>query len=341
MSRENLAWIRAFAPATVANVACGFDVFGFAVERPADVVAARRREGTGVVLAEVTGDGGRLPRDAEKNSAGVAVRHLLEEAAGGRRLPGVELRLAKALPLASGLGSSAASGVAAVVAVDALLGLGASRESLLRAAVEGERAACGAAHADNAAPSLYGGFVLVRGGREAGALQRPLAGRGGRLQVTELPVPAGLTAVLVRPHAEVETGGARALLGDRIRLEQAVVQWGNAAALVAGLYRADRDLIASALHDAVAEPVRSAAVPGFAEMKAAALEHGALGCSLSGSGPTTFAIFADAAVAGEAAPRMARALRLAADLDCDVYVSKVGAPGARLISEEEDAACAS
>lgn len=334
MSREELAWIRAFAPATVANVACGFDVFGFAVEEPGDVVAARRREGTGVVLSEVTGDGGRLPRDAGRNSAGAAVLHLMREAAGGGRdLPGVELRLAKGLPLASGLGSSAASGVAAVVAVDALLGLGAPRDALLRAAVEGERAACGSAHADNAAPALYGGFVLVRGPH-----QSPPSPRGAL--VTELPVPAGLTAVLVRPHIEVDTGAARALLGDRIGLGQAVTQWGNAAALVAGLFRADHDLIASALHDAVAEPVRSAAVPGFAEVKAAAIESGALGCSLSGSGPTIFAFSRDAAGARVVAAKMEDALRRASGLDCDVYVTPVGAPGARLIAEE-DLRCAS
>ena len=310
-------WIRAFAPATVANVACGFDVFGFALERPGDVVAARRRDEPGVVLSRITGDDGRLPADAEKNTAGVAAQHLLDRLAAGHG--GVELQLTKGLPLASGLGSSAASAVAAAVAVDALLELGASREELLAAAIEGERAATGTAHADNAAAALHGGFVLARHGP----------------RVTELPVPEWLWCALVRPHVEIETGAARAALGDRVGLAEASAQWGNTAALVAGLFRGDGELIASALHDAVAEPVRSPCVPAFAAVKQAALAAGALGCSLSGSGPSIFALCPSGEVAQRCVAAMADPLT-GAGIDYDVYVSAVGAPGARVIEDQGD-----
>jgi homoserine kinase len=327
--------VRAFAPASVSNVGCGFDVFGFAVAGPGDVVEARRREEPGVVVAAITGApeiAGRLPRDPAKNTAAVAAARLLEIAAaeGARVEGGVELRLEKGMPLGSGLGSSAASGVAAAVAVDALLGLGASRETLLAAAVAGEAAAAGAPHADNAAPSLWGGFVLVRPGVGAG-------GGGGdplRPRVTPLPVPAGLACALVRPHLEVETRAARAALGTTVPLAAAVVHWGNTAALVAGLFRADDALIGGALEDLVAEPVRARAVPGFAAVKAAALAAGALGCSLSGSGPTLFALCRGLDLARRVAAAMGEALAAAAGLAGDVFTSPVGAPGARILEPE-------
>lgn len=309
--------VRAFAPGSVSNVGCGFDVFGFAVDAVGDVVEAWRRDEPGVVLAEVVGDDGRLPRQAGANTAGVAAMRLLERA--GRTGDGVELCLAKGMPLASGLGSSAASAVAAVVAVDALLGTGLAKEDLLACAVEGERVACGAAHADNAAPSLYGGFVLVRGGEPP--------------RVDRLPVPAGLTCALLRPHAEVETRAARAALGDVVALDRAVIQWGNTAAFVAALFRGDLELLASAVHDVVAEPLRAAAVPGFAAVTAAARRAGALGCGLSGSGPTIFALCADTALAGTVGAAMSEALHADAGLGGDLFISPVDAPGARLLED--------
>lgn len=312
--------VRAFAPATVSNIGCGFDVFGFAVAGLGDVVEARRRSEPGVELVEVTGDGGALPRRAERNTAGVAALCLLERA-GVDPVTGVELRLHKGMPLASGLGSSAASAVAAAVAVDALLELGLSRRDLLRAALEAERAGCGAAHGDNAAPSLYGGWVMVRGA-------------GDELRVDELPVPEGLFCALVRPHVPVHTGAARALLGEQVSLAAAVRQWGNTAALVAGLFRGDDELLASAITDAVAEPLRSSQVPGFDAMRSAALEAGALGFGLSGSGPTVFALCRGRELAERAAAAMDEA-RAATGVGGDRLVSVVGAPGARLLAPGE------
>ncbi len=236
---------RAFAPATVSNVACGFDVLGFAVAGPGDLVSAEERPEPGIVIAELSGDGGRLPREAERNTAGVATRALLERAGLAGR--GVLLRIEKQMPLASGLGSSAASAVAAVVAVDALFGLGLAKPELLACALEGEKMACGSAHADNAAPSLYGGFVLVRGSESA----------GDPLEVVELPLVPGLTCALVRPHVEVETRGARRVLGDSVPLGAVVRQCGNLAALVAALFRQDFGLLSRSLEDHIAEPKRA------------------------------------------------------------------------------------
>lgn len=316
MAEEEGCWVRAYAPGSVANVGCGFDVFGFALEQPGDVVAVRRRGEPGVVLTGIEGDDGRLPWEAEKNTAGGAAHWILKHFASTGE--GVELRLEKGLPLASGLGSSAASAVAAAVAVDHLFRLGLSRKTLLAAAVEGERAGVGAGHADNAAASLHGGFVLVR--------KDP----GGVFDVLELPVPEDLFCAVVRPYAEVHTGKARQLLGDRVGLAEAVTQWGNTAAFVAALHRGDFDLLRSALHDAFAEPVRSALVPRFLEMKQAALAAGALGCSLSGSGPSTFALTVGRPRAEAVGEAMAQALD--GEVDFDAFVSTVAAPGARILS---------
>lgn len=309
--------VRAFAPATVSNVGPGFDVFGFAVEAIGDVVAARRAATPGVRIARVTGDGGKLPAAAESNTAGIAVAELLRDAPEA----GVELEVHKGMPLASGLGSSAASAVAAVVAVDALLGLGRPRRELLACALEAERRACGAAHGDNAAPSLFGGFVMVRGAGET-------------LRVDPLPVPEDLFCALLHPHVAVPTGEARALLGASVPLAAAIRQWGNAAALVAGLLRDDDELIASALEDAVAEPLRSARVPGFAAMRRAALDAGALGCGLSGSGPTLFALCRGERAAERIAGAMAEALA-PSGVEGDAHVTRVGARGARLLAAGE------
>lgn len=299
-----------FAPATVSNVACGFDVLGFAVEGPGDLVTAELGERPGVTIAELSGDGGRLPREAEKNTAGVATRALLERAGSAA---GIVLRIEKRMPLASGLGSSAASAVAAVVAADALLGLGAGREELLACALEGELLACGSAHADNAAPCLYGGFVAVRANHP--------------LEVVELPVPAGLACALVRPHVAVETRGARLALGDSVPLAAAVRQCGNLAALVAALFRGDLGLLGRSLEDHIAEPKRAALVPGFREVQAAARKAGALGCSLSGSGPSIFALAASLSEAETIAAAMKAALDALA-IPADRLVSPVGARGA-------------
>src|SRR5262245_54942003 len=273
----------AFAPATVSNVACGFDVLGFAIETPGDEVTATLAP-SGVRIDLIEGDGGRLPRDAAKNTAGVAALALLAKL-GERR--GVTLTIRKGLPLSSGLGWSAASAAAAVVAVDAVLGANLPLETLIACAFEGERLGAGSAHADNIAPCLCGGLVLVR--------------RPNPPDIIRLPIPKDLVAVVVHPDLEIETARARALLGTTVPLADAVRQWANLGAFVDGLHRGDLSQISRSLEDSIAEPRRAPLVPGLALIKRGAVDAGALGCGLSGSGPSLFALCVGQEIAADVA----------------------------------------
>jgi homoserine kinase len=316
--------VRVFAPASVSNVGPGFDVLGFALGRPGDVVDAELVDAPGVSIAEVTGDEGWLTRDPARNVAGVAalsvLSRLLEtgrigrgpESPGG---PGVSLRVHKQMPLSSGLGSSAASSVAGAMAVNELFGRPLSRRELLEHALAGERVASGAAHADNAAPSLLGGFVLIRS-------YHPL-------EVIDLPVPPQLRVAVVHPHCRVSTAKARALLRGRgFVIEQTVANLGNLGALVTGLHRGDLEMIGRSIEDRLVEPLRAALIPGFRQVKNAAQQAGALGCSISGSGPSVFALTDSDDAASRVALAMQQAFREAAGLDADSFVGPVNTVGA-------------
>ena len=301
--------VTVFAPATVANVASGFDVLGFALDSPGDAVTVTKSAQKGVQVRSITGDEGRLPKDPRRNTAAVAVAGFLEKTASAF---GIEIELEKRMPLSSGLGSSAASAVAAVTAANLLAGSPLSTRELLPFTMEAERVACGSAHADNVAPSLFGGFVLIRS--------------YDPLDVVQLPVPPGLACAVVHPHAELRTEDARRVLKKEIRLSDATRQWGNLAALVAALFNGDLALLGRSLQDVVAEPARSLLIPGFAGVKAAALSAGALGCSISGSGPSVFALCARR----EDADRVGRAMKEAfssAGLESDLYLSSVNTRG--------------
>jgi len=306
--------VTAFSPATVSNVACGFDVLGFALHEPGDEVTARVTAG-GVQIEDIFGDHGRLPREAAKNTAGVAVLALLAKLEEPR---GVALTIRKGLPLSSGLGGSAASAAAAVVAVDRLLDAKSSIETLIACALEGERLGAGSAHADNIAPSICGGFVLVR--------------RANPPDVVRLPVPNGLTAVVVHPELEIETAKARALLGTSVPLSDAVKQWANLGALIHALHTGDFALLGRSLEDTIAEPRRAPLVPGLSLIKRAAAEAGALGCSLSGSGPSLFALCDNRTTADRVADAMSRAVRTHIGGEPQTYISEVARQGARIIS---------
>jgi len=310
-----MASVTAFAPATVSNVACGFDVLGFALHDPGDEVTARLVAGGGVRIDDILNDDDRLPRDPAKNTASVAAQALLT-LLGERR--GVALTIRKGLPLSSGLGGSAASAVAAVVAVNALLDAQVSLETLMTCAFEGERIGAGSAHGDNIAPAVYGGFVLVR-------VPNPP-------DIVRLPVPPGLTAVVVHPDLEIETSRARALLGTHVPLADAIRQWANLGALVDALHRADFALLSRALEDTIAEPRRASLVPGLAAIKRAAADAGALGCSLSGSGPSLFALCRDAATAQAVAAAMTAEVRRHIGGEPQTYVSPIARDGARVVS---------
>lgn len=306
--------VTAFAPATVSNVACGFDVLGFALDEPGDEVIATLAP-AGVRIDAIDGDGGRLPREASRNTAGVAVLALLNRL-GDRR--GVALSIRKGLPLSSGLGGSAASAVAAVVAVNELLGANASRETLIAAALEGERLGAGSSHADNIAPSICGGFVLVR--------------RASPPDIVALPVPRGLTAVVVHPDLEIETAKARALLGTTVPLADAVKQWANLGAFVHALHQSDFELLSRSLEDSIAEPRRASLIPGLALIKRAAADAGALGCSISGSGPSLFALCRGDETASRVADAMIAAVRTHIGGEPETYISRISGQGARILS---------
>ncbi|MBI4252764.1 homoserine kinase [Candidatus Uhrbacteria bacterium] len=308
--------IKVFAPATVANVGPGFDVFGFAVEQPGDEVVATLSDTRGVRVIEITGDNGLLSKDADKNTAAVAAKGLLEHLGSNQ---GIELSVHKKMPLGSGLGSSAASAVAGVVAANELLGAPLSRRELLPFTMEGERVACGAAHADNVAPSLLGGFILIRS--------------YDPLDVIRIPTPENLWCTVVHPHIEVRTEDARRIMPKEISIPTGIAQWGNTAGLIAGLFANDLELIGRSLVDHVAEPARSQLIPGFTEVKKTALRLGALGSSISGSGPSVFAL----SDSQEKAKRIGQAMHDAwtdrYSLDSDVFVSQINKEGPRIISQ--------
>lgn len=309
--------VRVFAPASVSNLGCGFDIFGMALERPGDEVVVRGVEGSGIVSVSVSGDGGRVPTDPVRNAAALAVDGVLNRLGSAA---GVAIEVRKGIPLASGLGGSAASAVAGAVAADAVLGGNLDRTALLECAMIGERKGSGGDHADNAAPSLIGGFVLVLPGRPP--------------KMVRLPTPDDLMVAVAHPAMEVETRRARMILGDTIPLSAGVQQWGNAAGMVAGLFSGDWELIARCMRDAVAEPVRAQLVPGFEAVKASALEAGAVAAGLSGSGPSVLALCRGRAAAERSATAMAMAFRETAGVSSDLVVSRANAEGARILETE-------
>lgn len=269
-------WTTATAPATVSNLGPGFDCIGLALRGPCDRVRVRERAQPGVEVLRISGDRGRLPLDSSKNTAAVAVTTLLE-----RHAPelGVELELEKGLPLGSGLGSSGASACAAVVAVDALFGLDLGLEAKIDAARVAEGVACGSPHPDNVAPAIAGGIVLIS--------------RLEPLRVLELPVPEGLYLTVYTPGCEVPTAKARAVLPESVPLAACVRQSARLAQLIHALHIGDLHMLGEAIVDEIVEPARAGLIPGFRDAKVACLEAGALACTISGAGPTTFALSSD------------------------------------------------
>ena len=307
--------IRVFAPATVANLGPGFDVLGLALSRPGDELEAELTDHTGVEIAAVTGDGGLLSCDPKKNVAGRAAADVLQRT-GARQ--GVRMWLHKQMPLASGLGSSGASSAAGAVAVNELLGRPLSERDVVLSAMEGERAASGTPHADNVAPSVMGGVVLVRS-------YQPF-------DVIRLPLPEALHISVVHPHCQVSTAEARRLVkGRTYSLDDIVPNLGNVAALVAALCCGELELLGRSVEDRIVEPLRAQLIPGFDRVKQAALEAGGLGCSIAGSGPSVFAFAESMTAAQDVGAAMQAAFRSAAGLESDLFAGKVSSDGARVI----------
>ena len=308
--------VTAFAPASIGNVGVGFDMLGLALGGGAgDTVIAVRSESAGISIDEVRGLDGEihpyLSTDARENTASIAAQALWD-AAGATG--GAALKVHKGVPLQSGMGSSAASAVAAVVAVNALLDEPLDHAELLPYALEGEKYASGGLHADNVAPSLLGGLVLCP------TVLLP--------EVVRLPVPAGVKAVLLHPELQVNTAHARRGLARGYSMQQWLEQQGYLAGFIAGCMAGDVGLIGRTLRDVVIEPQRAAAVPCFEDVKAAAMRAGALGCSLSGSGPSIFALCEERR-AVNLASAMEQACR-ALGIECQSWVSPLDAAGARL-----------
>jgi homoserine kinase len=304
--------VTAFAPASVGNVGVGFDVLGHAITGVGDAVTLRRRAQPGIVITSVAGLLTDLPREPESNSA---TRPLLRMAAEHGIRDGLEVSLHKGIPLGSGMGGSAASAVAAVVAANALWELSLDHSALLEYALEGENAASGAGHPDNAAASLLGGLVLTEPGMPP--------------RCTRLPVPDGVACVLCHPALEVRTRDARRILAPTVSLEGWVRQSAWLAGFIAGCVRNDLAQVGRCLQDEIIWPQRAGLVRGATEALAAARAAGALGGSLSGSGPSVFAWTPSARAAAVAAAFQASFQ--ASGVASEVWISSPDAPGAHIV----------
>lgn len=305
----------AFAPASIGNLGVGFDMLGLAIAGVGDRVSARKADNAGIVISEVQDpEGDRHPflsNDAAENTASIAAAALWEALGDGS---GVELIVRKGIPLQSGMGSSAASAVAAVVAVNALLDTPLATPDLLEYALVGERFASGGLFADNVAPSLVGGLVLCP--------------RALLPNIIQLKAPDGVSSVLVHPELQVNTAESRKGLARNVSVDQWLTQQGFLAGFVAACVQEDIDMLGRCLRDEIIEPQRANAVPCFTEAKRAAQEAGALGCSLSGSGPSIFALCRDADASNVAAAIEQACRKM--DYDCESWISPLAAPGAHV-----------
>ena len=312
----NPQYVRAFAPATVTNVSCGFDILGFALEAPGDEVILRPNSDGTIRITRILPDSLDIPLEAERNTAG---RALLAMQKALNLTVGVDVEIHKQFGMGSGLGSSAASAAAAVWAYNRFLDTPLRREELLPFAIAGERAATGEnVHIDNVSASLLGGFIVVR------SMNPP--------DVLPLPYPPELHCAVVHPHLELKTAAMREMLHTHIPLHQAVEQWGNIAGLILGFMQEDYDLIRRSLKDVIVEPIRGQVIPGFQEAQKAALEAGALGSGISGSGPALFALASSHEIAEQCGNAMLAIYRKMG-LEADVYVSSINPDGAIILEE--------
>jgi len=303
--------IKLFCPATIANLSCGFDVLGLCLDNVGDEMIIRKTEQKGIRITRIIG--ADLPLETEKNVSGVAALALLSEIETDF---GFEIEIYKKIKAGSGIGSSAASSAGAVFGINTLLGNPFSKTDLVRFAMQGEKLASGSAHADNVAPALLGGFTLIRS-------YEPL-------DIIKIKSPEEMFASVIHPQIELKTSDARSVLKQTISLKSAIVQWGNVGGLIAGLYTNDYDLIGRSLHDEIVEPLRSVLIPGFDSVKKAAMENGALGSGISGSGPSIFAL----SRGKETADKVAKAMNNVYDelkLPYEIHVSKVNDHGIKII----------
>lgn len=306
--------IKIFVPATIANVSCGYDVLGLALDTVGDEMVIRKVAEKGVFITKIEGQ--KLPLETHKNVAGIAALALLSEIEINF---GFEIEIDKRIKPGSGIGSSAASSAGVVWAINELLGKPFSKIDLVRFAMEGERLATGVAHADNVAPALFGGFTLVRS-------YQPL-------DIISLPTPNKLYATVIHPQIEVKTSDSRKILKSNVALKDAIKQWGNVGGLISGLYTEDYDLIGRSLEDYIVEPIRSILIPAFDAVKQESLKAGALGCGISGSGPSIFALSK-----GEiSAKNVADTMKFVYDkigIDYDIHISQINKEGIKILEKK-------
>ncbi len=304
--------LKIFAPATVANLSCGFDVLGCCLDTVGDEMVVSLTSEPGVTITKI--EGADLPMETHKNVAGVAVEALLKSYNGAI---GVNIEIYKNIKAGSGIGSSAASSAGAVWAVNHLLNNPFTKHQLVAFAMEGEKLASGNAHADNVAPALLGGFTLVRS-------YNPL-------DVIKLNTPKDLMMTVIHPQIEVKTSDSRSVIKHNISLKKAIQQWGNVGGLVAGLFTEDYQLIGRSLEDVIIEPLRSILIPEFEAVKEAAISKGALGCGISGSGPSIFALSKGEETANIVASTI-REVYNKTGLEFDIHVSKINNEGIKILS---------
>ena len=304
--------IKIFCPATIANISCGFDVLGVALDSVGDEMVIRKVLEKGIRITKLIGQD--LPLQIEKNVAGVAGLALLAES---DYEGGFEIEIYKKIKAGSGIGSSAASSAGAVWGMNQLLGEPFSNSKLVEFAMEGERLASGVAHADNVAPALFGGFTLVRS-------YEPL-------DIIPINSPSELYATVIHPQIEVKTSDSRKILKTNITLKDGIKQWGNVGGLIAGLFTEDYELIGRSLVDHIVEPIRSILIPGFDDVKVNSMAAGALGCGISGSGPSIFAFSKGEGIAQEVALAMKNVYQNIG-IDYDVHLSKINANGIKILN---------
>lgn len=303
--------IKLFCPATIANLSCGFDVLGLCLDNVGDEMIIRKTVEQGIRITKIVG--ADLPLETEKNVAGVAGVAMISNL----NLDfGFEIEIYKNIKAGSGIGSSAASAAGAVFGINELLGKPFEIKDLIPFAMEGEKLASGSAHADNVAPALLGGFVLVRS-------YNPL-------DIIKIESPNELFATVIHPQIELKTSDARSVLKQNVTLKQAVMQCGNLGGLISGLYTKDYDLIGRSLNDEIVEPLRSVLIPGFELVKRKALESGALGGGISGSGPSIFALSKGKETAKKVAKAMSEVYE-EMNLKYEIHVSKVNPDGIKIL----------
>jgi homoserine kinase len=304
--------IKIFSPATVSNVSCGFDVLGYCLDNIGDEMVVRKTIEKGIRISKI--EGYNLPYETDKNVAGVSALALIQDFNPDF---GFEIEIYKKIKPGSGIGSSAASAAGSVFAINELLGRPYDKTELTYFAMKGEAIASNCEHADNLAPAIFGGFVLVKSINP--------------LEIIELPTPKDLYTTLIHPQIEIKTSEARAILPKEIPLQKAIVQWANVGSLIRALHTNNYELIGKSLTDVIIEPYRSQLIPHFDQVKKAALESKALGCGISGSGPSIYSLSKGIENAQNVSEAM-NSIYKNTSIDFDIYISKINTQGMKILS---------